>query len=93
VSKIIKLTDEVYLLLRNEANSGGRTIAGQVKYMLSSEKNSVPQAEEWDEVKGVYKPQMLPCCRLKKPCKHWVWDMGQACWVNTLTGDMKGEDE
>lgn len=30
----------------------------------------------------------FPCCRLKKPCKHWTWDNVDA-WVNSITGEAR----
>ena len=30
-----------------------------------------------------------PCCQLKRPCKHWVWDSGLECYENTLTGEQR----
>lgn len=30
-----------------------------------------------------------PCCEGKKPCKHWIWDSGLTCYVNTITGKQK----
>lgn len=30
-----------------------------------------------------------PCCQQKKPCKHWVWDSGLTCYVNSITGEQR----
>ena len=30
-----------------------------------------------------------PCCQMKRPCKHWQWDSGLTCYVNTITGEQK----
>ena len=30
-----------------------------------------------------------PCCKLKKPCKHWVWNDIDTAWVNQLTGEAR----
>ena len=27
-----------------------------------------------------------PCCKLKKPCKHWQWDGVKEGYVNSLSG-------
>lgn len=88
MSKIIKLMDEVYLLLQNEANKNGRSMAGQIKFFLSS-----PPVDEWKgvtEIEGQFKPSAFPCCKKATPCKHWVWD-GEKGWVNIITGDIRND--
>lgn len=31
------------------------------------------------------------CCQQEKPCKHWVWDVNKALWINSLTGGARSE--
>ena len=33
-----------------------------------------------------------PCCLLKRPCKHWVWDGNSGVWTNLLTGRVREND-
>ena len=33
-----------------------------------------------------------PCCQLKRPCKHWLWNDGEALYENTITGEKKKDE-
>lgn len=33
-----------------------------------------------------------PCCQKEIRCKHWVWDVNKALYVNSLTGAEKEAD-
>jgi hypothetical protein len=44
--------------------------------------------EEWQEAEGLEKP----CCKLKRPCQHWVWNDTTMVWQNTLSGRERTED-
>jgi hypothetical protein len=30
-----------------------------------------------------------PCCKAKKPCKHWQWNDLDGAWINSITGEAR----
>lgn len=30
-----------------------------------------------------------PCCKAKKPCKHWQWNDLARAWINSITGEAR----
>ena len=85
MSKLIKLTDNTYNELKQQANSGGRSLAGQIAYLLKGIPN-----DDMAESVGAIKARREPCCNMTRPCKHWIWDvqLGDG-YINTLTGEKK----
>ena len=35
-------------------------------------------------------PLQRACCKLPKPCQHWVYDGTSETWTNILDGEVKG---
>lgn len=33
-----------------------------------------------------------PCCQMKRPCKHWIWDSGLQEYENSLTGEHRKDE-
>lgn len=52
-------------------------------------KASVPIVEPKFVPKAPDPVEGYPCCKLKKPCKHWAWDGENEGWVNSITGEIK----
>lgn len=44
-----------------------------------------------DPIRLEYTPpvEVPPCCKLKKPCRHWAFDGVDSKWTNTITGEVK----
>lgn len=84
MSKLIKLTDDTYDELKQQANSGGRTLAGHIAYLLKGIPNHMIEAI------GTPTSKRLPCCNMARPCKHWSWDStsGEG-YINSLTGETR----
>lgn len=82
MSRIIKLKDEVYLLLKEQADKGGRTLAGQVSYMLNRKDDEFAGASE---ATGSF-----ACCENKQiRCKHWQYNLDAGEYTNTITGEVR----
>ena len=85
MSKLIKLTDDTYTQLKEQATSGGRTLAGQIAYLLKG----IPNDDMVESV-GTFTPKRLPCCNSSSPCKHWTWDVQTGDgYINSITGEVR----
>lgn len=85
MSKQIKVDDDVYDRLKQEAEENYRTIGGQIQYYMSQAVLSqIPQTF----VPKAPNPETgYPCCEGKSPCKHWQWDsVSGEGYINILTG-------
>ena len=102
--KVIKVSDEVFERLKEQADLGYRAIGKHIEYLLNNQadkaKTTLTSAEveqgenkdneSWVEANPPRKAEKLPCCLGNKPCKHWVWDMNTGNgYVNTITGEVK----
>ena len=92
MSKLIKLTDDTYAQLKEQATSGGRTLAGQIAYLLKGIPQDVKGIPDDDMVEsaGTFTPKRSPCCNSSSPCKHWTWDVQTGDgYINSITGEVR----
>lgn len=60
-------------------------VKANIEAIMSPEKNTA----EPDGFKEAGAKDLLPCCKLKTPCKHWQFDSDRSLWVNTINGDTR----
>lgn len=48
--------------------------------------NEMRKQHDDEYLEGDEWPSEKPCCKLKNPCKHWIWVGESSAYVNTLSG-------
>lgn len=54
--------------------------------IATTKKIAGADAPEWEEIG---KTELPSCCKMKQPCKHWIFDGLKDSWVNTLSGEVR----
>ena len=59
-------------------------ISNALRRVVSSSPSPLPNRQD--------KPLSIQraCCKLPKPCQHWIYDGTSETWTNVLDGEVKG---
>ena len=97
--KLVRIDDYIHGQLKKEAKREGRTLQYLIESKLTKgggttisanpSENRVPAeipTKIFEVNVGLADKGEYPCCKLKKPCKHWQWDGVKEGYVNSLSG-------
>jgi len=102
VSKTFRLSEEAVKILDSQANATQflediimRSVEPSVPGTGITRQEVIELIKEYASKNDEFVPKPpdpftgYPCCQMKRPCKHWQWDSGLTCYVNTITGEQK----
>lgn len=105
---LIKITDELDSKLRTIPNKSDFVRQAIEEKLDGKLEPSVPSLTEERVIELIkqYSPETeqpfvpkppdpilgYPCCQMKRPCKHWVWDSSTQEYENSLTGEHRKDE-